>query len=227
MSLGALYYPKGTEEKPIKFDSLFIPYIYQEIYFDGVYLDVVNQLQHSGKKKEDITIVDVGANIGVVTQYLRQFGKVHSVEPSKEHFEALKKNKEFNKWDDVEVYNYAIADKDGEMELHHNEDNLTCNSLVMGFANEFSDKVKTKSFKSFFKEAGITHVDFMKFDVEGGEELILPSDDFKEAAKIIDNIEIEFHLPDFTKHVNMLIKMGYTARRYNCAAVVINFSKNG
>ena len=223
--LNALFYPAGTPEKPINFDSLFIPYIYQEIYFDGVYLDVVNQLQHSGKKKEDITIVDIGANIGVVTQYLRQFGKVYSVEPSVEHFEALKKNKEFNKWDDVEIFNYAIADKDGEMELHHNEDNLTCNSLVMAFAKEHSDKVKTKTFKSFFKEAGITHVDFAKIDIEGGEELILPSEDFKEATKIIDSIEIEFHLPDFTKHVNMLIKMGYTARRYNCAAVVINFSK--
>jgi len=225
MPLNALFYPKGTKDKPIPFDSLFIPYIYQEIYFDGVYLDIVNQLQHSGKKKEEITIVDVGANIGVVTQYLRQYGKVYSVEPSEEHFEALKKNKEFNNWDDVEIYNYAIANKDGEMELHHNADNLTCNSLVMSFAKGHSDKVKTKTFKSFFKEAGITHVDFMKFDVEGGEEIILPSEDFKEATKIIDSIEIEFHLPDFTKHVNMLIKMGYTARRYNCSAVVINFSK--
>ena len=223
--LNALYYPAGTPKKPIKFESLFIPYIYNEIYIDGIYLDVVNQLQHNGKKKEDITIVDIGANIGVVTQYLRNFGKVYSVEPSVEHFEALKKNKEFNKWDDVEIFNYAIADKDGEMELHHNEDNLTCNSLVMGFAKEHSDKVKTKSFKSFFKEAGITHVDFMKIDIEGGEEILFPTKDFDDALKIIDSLEVEFHLPDFTKHVNHIIKQGFTARRYNCAAVVINFSK--
>ena len=225
MPLSALFYPKGTPEKPIKFDELFIPYIYQEIYFDGVYLDVVNQLQHSGKKKEDITIVDIGANIGVVTQYLRQFGKVYSVEPSKEHFEALKENKEFNKWDNVKLFNYAIADKDGEMEFHHNEDNLTCNSLVVDFANEYTDKVKTRGMMDFFKEAGITHVDFCKFDVEGAEDLILPSEQFAEASKIIDNIEIEFHLPDFTKHINALIKLGYKARRYNCSAIVILFSK--
>jgi len=224
MPLNALFYPKGTAKKPISFDSLFIPYIYQEIYMDGIYLDIVNQLKHT-KKKEDVTIVDIGANIGVVTQYLRQFGKVYSVEPSTEHFEALKKNKEFNNWDNVELFNYAIADRDGEMAMHHNEENLTCNSLVMNFTKEHADKVKTKTFKSFFKEAGIKHVDFMKFDVEGGEELILPSKDFEEASKIIDNIEIEFHLPDFAKHVNHLIKLGYTARRYQCSAIVIDFQK--
>lgn len=225
MPLGALFYPKGTPEQPIEFDQLFIPYIYNEIYFDGIYMDVVNQLKHT-KKKEDVVIVDVGANIGVVTQHLREYGTVHCIEPSKEHFEALKMNKEYNHWDNVHLYNYAIADTDGEMQMHHNADNLTCNSLIMGFKNESKDMVQTRTFKTFFKEAGITHVDFMKFDTEGGEELIFPTKDFEEATKIIDNIEVEFHLPDFTKHVNHLIKLGYQARRYNCSAIVIDFAKN-
>jgi len=226
--LNALFYPgedkAGTK---IPFDKLFVPYIYQEIYFDGIYLDVVNQLEHGGKKKEDITIVDIGANIGVVTQYLRDFGKVYSVEPSGEHFEALKKNKDFNKWDNVEVFNYAISDKDGEADLRLFDSNRTSHSIVFqAQEGEEVDHVKTKSMTSFFKDAGIKHVDFMKFDVEGAEELILPSDDFKEALQMIDNIEIEFHFPDFTKHVNALIKAGYTARRYNCSAIVIDFQRN-
>ena len=224
MPLSALYYPKGTEEKPIAFESLFIPAIYHEIYYDAVYLDIVNQLKNT-KKKEDVTIVDLGANCGIVTQYLREFGNVYSVEPSSEHFEALKENKRFNKWDNVKLYNYAIADKDGEMTIHHNVDNLTCNSLVLKFAHETESKVKTKKLTSFFREAGIKHVDFMKFDVEGAEDIILPSADFKKASKMIDCIEIEFHFPDFPKHINRLIKMGYTARRYNCSAVVVAFHR--
>jgi len=226
MPLSALFYPKGTEDKPIKFDELFIPYIYQEIYFDGVYMDVINSLKHSGKKKEDITIVDIGANIGVVTQHLREYGNVYSVEPSKENFEALEKNKEFNGWDNVKLYNYAIADKEGEMSFHHNNDNLTCNSLVMEFANEHEDKVKTKGMMDFFKEAGITHVDFMKFDVEGGEDVILPSDQFAEAMKITDNVEMAFHLPDFTKHLKRMEEVGFkSARRYQCAEILFDFAK--
>lgn len=91
MALKALYYPD------VPFESLYIPYIYKEIYFDGVYIDIFNQ-------KKDMVVMDIGANIGVVTQYMRDYAKkVYSIEPSKEHFEALKKNKEFNKWDNVEV----------------------------------------------------------------------------------------------------------------------------
>jgi len=226
MPLSALFYPKGTEEKPIKFEELYIPYIYNEIYFDGVYLDVINSLKHSGKKKEDITILDIGANIGVISQYLREFGKVYSVEPSTEHFEALKKNKEFNGWDDVEIFNYAIAHEEGEMSFHHNEDNLTCNSLVMGFAKEHEDKVKTKGMMDFFKDAGIKHVDFCKMDIEGGEELVIPSKQFAEACQHIDCIEIAFHLPDFTKHLKTMEKIGFkTARRYQCAEILFIFTK--
>lgn len=223
MGLSALFYPNGTEENPIKFDDLFIPYIYNEIYFDGVYMDVVNMLKHT---KSEPVICDIGANIGVVTQYLRQFGKVYSVEPSKEHFEALSENKRFNKWDNVELFNYAIADKDGELEFHHNKDNLTCNSLVMGFKNEFSDKVRTRGMMDFFKEAGITHVDFMKFDVEGGEEMIIPSEQFKEAMQMTDCIEVAFHLQDFTKHLKTMRDIGFkTARRYQCAEILFCFTK--
>lgn len=222
--LKALFYPSADRNgREIPFDSLFIPYIYNEIYFDGVYLDVVNSLQHTVK---DPVIVDVGANIGVVTQYLRQFGKVYSVEPSVEHFEALKKNKEFNNWDNVELFNYAIADKDGEMDFHHNEDNLTCNSLVMGFRNEHADKVKTRGMMDFFKEADIKHVDFMKFDVEGAEEIIIPSEQFAEAMQLTDAIEIAFHLPDFTKHLDIMRKIGFkSARRYQCSEILFLFTK--
>lgn len=218
--LKALHYPGD-----VPFDSLFIPAIYHEIYYDGIYMDVINVLD---KEKKDPVIVDVGANIGIVTQYLRDHAKkLYAIEPSTEHFEALKKNKEFNGWDNVELFNYAIADKDGETKLRIFGNNHTYNSIVFAPANpnDTEEMVKTKTLTSFFKEAGIEHVDFMKFDVEGAEDLILPSDDFKEASKIIDNILIEFHFPNFPEHVNRLIELGYTARRYPCSAVVIDFNK--
>jgi FkbM family methyltransferase len=179
------------------------------------------------KEKKDPVIVDVGSNIGITVQHFREHAaKVYAIEPSSEHFEALKKNKEFNNWDNVEIFNCAIADKDGEMELRLFGSNRTSHSLVFKKQDgEETEMVPTKKLTTFFKENNITHVDFMKFDVEGAEELILPSDDFAEASKIIDNIEIEFHYQDFTKHVNHLIELGYQARRYSCSAVVVDFNK--
>jgi len=52
--LSALFYPD------VPFESLCIPHIYKEIYLDRVYADVFNE-------NRNMTIVDVGANCGIVT----------------------------------------------------------------------------------------------------------------------------------------------------------------
>src|SRR5690349_3829157 len=119
--LKALFYPD------VNFETLYIPHIYKEIYIDKIYKDVFKN-----KAERSMTIVDVGANIGIVTQYMQPFAKkLYAVEPSSEHFEALAKNKEFNKWDNVELFNLAIADINGEMEFHQNMINRTMNSLMV------------------------------------------------------------------------------------------------
>lgn len=216
--LNALFYPAGTEEKPIKFDSLYIPWIYKEIYFDGIYTDVLNQ-------KKDMVILDVGANIGVVTQHMRDYAKkIYAIEPSPEHFEALAKNKEFNNWDNVEIFNAALADKDGEMQLHTLSGNRTCNSLINDYGQD-SFTVKTFAFDTFMKDNGIEKVDFVKFDVEGAEDLILRSEGFKNVADKISAIEIEFHYPTWTELVKYMVELGFEARRYECAAIVVLFTK--
>jgi len=210
--LKALFYPN------VPFESLYIPYIYKEIYFDGIYTDIFNN-------KKDIVVINIGANIGVVTQYMREYAKkLYAIEPSTEHFEALKKNKEFNKWDNVEVFKLAIADKDGEMTLHTLDSNRTCYSLVNDY-KQGGEKVKTMAMDTFFKENKIKEVDFMKFDVEGAEDLILRSEGFKKVAPKIKAIEIEFHFPNWQNLVKYMISLGYEARRYESSAIIVLFTR--
>lgn len=214
--LGALYYPKGTKDKPINFDSLYIPYIYREIYFEGIYTDILNQ----GK---DMVIVDVGANIGVTVQHFREHAKkVYAIEPSPEHFEALKKNKEFNNWDNVEIFNMAIADTTGKMALSQNSSNRTCNSLVLNYGGD-EVQVDTMDFETFFKKNKIKEVDFMKFDVEGAEDLILRSDGFKKVSQKVKSIMVEFHFPSWPNLVDYMVSLGYQARKYDSSAIVVLF----
>lgn len=214
MALKALYYPD------VPFDTLFIPYIYKEIYFEGVYVDIFNQ-------KKDMVVIDVGANIGVVTQYMRDYcKKLYAIEPSSEHFEALKKNKEFNNWDNVEVFNIALDDHDGEEKFFHNTKNRTCNSLAFEWAEgEESEKVKVMAFDTFFKENGIKKVDFIKFDVEGAEDTILRSEGFKKVASKISAIEVEFHLKTWPKLVEYMVSLGFKARRYDSSAIIVLFTR--
>lgn len=211
-NLKALFYPD------VPFDSLYIPYIYREIYFEGVYLDILNN-------RKDMVIIDCGANIGVVTQYMRDYAKVvYAIEPSTEHYEALAKNVEFNKWDNVVPIKAAIAEKDGEMSLNLNTNNRTCHSLNLQYG-QGGEKVKTICFETLFKEHNIDEVDFIKFDVEGYEEPILMGESFKKIADKVKAIEVEFHFPDFMKIVNYLQELGFTARRYDSSAIIILFTR--
>lgn len=210
--LKALFYPD------VEFKSLYIPYIYKEIYFDSVYDDVTNG-------KTDMTILDIGANIGVTVQYLRDFAKkVYAMEPSKVHFEALKQNKEYNHWDNVEVFNMAMADTKGEMTLHTLDQNKTCHSLTNDYG-QGGEKVQTIDFASFMEENHIDEVDFCKFDVEGAEDMILRSESFAKVAPKIKAIEVEFHYKTWQSLVNYMISLGYQARRYDCSAIVVLFFK--
>jgi FkbM family methyltransferase len=213
--LKALFYPD------VKFETLYIPYIYREIYFEGVYIDIMN----SFKGHDDKVIVDIGANLGIVTQYMRDYAKkVYAVEPDSKHFEALSKNKEFNKWDNVEVFNMAIADQDGEMTLNKFDNNLTCNSLINNY-NQGGEVVKTQTFNTFFKKNNIDVVDFCKFDVEGAEEMILCAPGFADIAPRIKSIMVEFHYPSFPKIVDHMIDLGFKARRYPSSAVIFLFER--
>ena len=227
--LGALFYPKTDQTgAEVPFDTLFIPYIYKEIYFEGVYTDILNQ-------RKDMVIVDVGANIGVTVDFFKNYAKtVYAIEPSPENFAALKQNKEFNNWDNVVLCNYALADRNGEMEFAQAPSNRTTNALIdpegshaVGPGGWYQKpfKVPTKSIDTFFEENNIDEVDFMKFDPEGSEELILYSEGFKKVAPKIKAIECEFHHADFMKIVNFLQGLGYKARRYESSAIIVLFTR--
>jgi FkbM family methyltransferase len=219
IKLGALFYPKHDGTREIPFDSLFIPYIYREIYFEGLYVDVLNE-------KKDLVIMDVGSNIGVTVQHFREHAKkVYAIEPLSTHYEALVKNKEFNDWDNVETFKMAIAGKDGEVTMHPLANNMTCTS----YANDWGqggETVKAQTFETFMKENKIDHIDFVKFDVEGAEDDILFSPGFENIADKIDALEVEFHKADWMKHVSHMEKLGFTARRYESSAIVVMFVKN-
>ena len=235
----AIFFP--TEDQmgnTIKFDSLYIPYIYREIYFEGIYIDVLNQ-------KKDLTIIDVGANIGITVQHFQPYAKkLYAIEPSPEHFEALKKNKEINEWDNVELFQLALADKTGEMSFTQNIHNRTMNTLIVGEKTgedehkvkpeignalikargyEGSITVKTQSMDDFFIENKIDHVDFMKFDAEGAEDMILRSEGFKKIVDKIDAIMVEFHFPNWMELVQYMTQFGFKARQYESSAKVILF----
>ena len=192
--LKAIFYRDLFEDcLPQIFDEIFIKNVYQP-YFNG---------------KKDLTVLDVGANIGLFTLYAYPFSKkIYAIEPATDHFETLNKFVEFNKMDRVTTIKKAISSKDGEAELYHCL-NTTMHSLFKPLVDQFNqdyekaynrkhedmeiEKVPTVTLATLFKEQNIDQVDFLKLDVEGEEAKIFSHSSFEEVATKIKTVFTEVH----------------------------------
>lgn len=205
------------------FNTSYIPEILWEIYRDRIYKPFVE-----GKK--DLTILDCGANLGLTTQYFSQFAKnVYSVEPSKQHVEVLEHMVEHNKLDNVKVIKAAIADKDGEMTLHHNP-NVTMFSLKEAVASpeHGSEQVETMRVNTLLERYDIKHVDFMKLDIEGAEMEVVGGRGFEKACEKIDSMVVEYHTWSGwnpSQLVNALRDYGYKVEQIPADATLFGATK--
>ena len=166
----------------------FIGHIMAEVYKDRVYAPFME-----GKK--DLTVLDIGANIGLTSYYFSQFAKqVISLEPSLEHFDVFTTMLKYNKIGNVMPVNKALYIKDGVLPFHHNA-NRTMYSLHGAVDDNSSptEDVQCTTIKSLFDEYKLDHVDFMKLDVEGSETEIVSHSSFVEVADKIDTMVIEQH----------------------------------
>ena len=168
--------------------SNYIGHIMAEIYKDKVYAPFV-------EGKSGLTIVDIGANVGLTAYYFSHFGKVFAVEPAAEHFAILETMIKFNRLDDKIIpVQKAIYIREGEFGFYHNQ-NKTMFSLHGAVADQSLpiEKVQAIPLDKLFEENEIEHCDLMKLDVEGSEVEILASEGFGKVAPKIDTILVEVH----------------------------------
>jgi len=169
------------------FKNSFLPHILKEVYLDRIY----DQYTHG---KKDLTIVDLGSNIGITNFYFKDYAKrLIAVEPSKDHIETLKAMHAQNDMNNVEIYPYAISSKNGTETFYHNS-NTTMFSLRGEVNNQgISEKVETKTLYQLMDDLKIKHIDILKMDIEGSEYDLIVSDGFAKVKDKIDLILGEFH----------------------------------
>lgn len=160
-----------------------------EVYKDRVYAPFLE-----GKK--DLTIIDIGANIGITSYYFSQFAKqIYALEPSIEHFDVMTTMLKYNKITNVMPINKALYLKEGSFDFGGPDNNATMRSLHSATWQDGKPKetVQATTLPVLFKDFKIDHVDFCKLDVEGSETEIISSTSFKEVADKIDCMVIERH----------------------------------
>jgi len=158
-------------------ESSFLPEVLTFLYENDT-------LQSFFLGKSDLTMVDVGAGVGLLTNYLSQFGKVYAFEPCLDTFNCLTKLIEFNKIN-VVAKQVAISDKNEKARLYHSN-NSTANSLLEVISKGTSEIVRCRTLDEALKP--INHVDFLWLDTAGKEFDILGSDSFEEVVPKIEVI---------------------------------------
>lgn len=169
-------------------DKYFIGDQAKEIYKDQIYAPYL-------RGKKDLTILDIGANLGLVSYYLAPYAKViYAFEPALEAFMTLNYMVTFNELTNIIPIQKAVSNADGQANFYHIVENKTMNSLNPIRRDEAEkETVQTIRLDTFFKEKDIQHVDIMKLDIEGGEADVICGDGFANIADKIDVVIGETH----------------------------------
>lgn len=121
-----------------------------------------------------MTVVDVGANIGVYTaafaRTVGETGAVIALEPAPANLRALRKACQVNNWSNVEIHGIAAAECEGTRLLACSSFNSGNNALSSCIPAGVSVDVPTMTLDTLLGER---RVDFLKIDVQGWEADVL------------------------------------------------------
>ncbi len=159
--------------------------IYHEIYnLQDYYLNRLKRI------KEGDIVVDLGGNIGVFNRWAYSQGasKVISFEPDKRYYKLLSLNAHPNSI----LFNAAISDKVGELNLYESNHLGGSNVFVSNTNNIVNYPVRTYSLNYLFDTGLIDKIDFLKVDIEGAEILAFDGISDDNLLKV-GTIAMEYH----------------------------------
>jgi FkbM family methyltransferase len=121
--------------------------------------------------------VDVGANVGtyamVLARHVGAGGRVIAIEPHPVTQARLAFNRAASGFTQVALVAAAAGDADGELMIETDGDNLGASHIVSGEPKASAIKVPSWRLQRILGDAGVSHVDALKIDVEGYEDRVL------------------------------------------------------
>jgi FkbM family methyltransferase len=126
---------------------------------------------------EDWVYLDVGANVGYFSMLfatLSPRGVVHAFEPSELNWRMLSLSVALNGLGNVKVNKAAVSDVRGVTTFERASDGAYSSMKSTGRKpTDHVESVDTVRLDDYVVEHGISHIDCMKVDVEGAEQLVL------------------------------------------------------
>ena len=151
----------------------------KRILFTPQYFDEAERELLASRMDGAFVFIDIGANIGgyclFVAARAAAGSRILAIEPQPDIFERLIYNIRQNEFGNIKAIDCAVADKDGEVTLFLDTENRGETSMrIVGRDGPGSNlTVPAKTLLRIAREEGYDHIDAIKLDVEGAEDLIL------------------------------------------------------
>ncbi len=166
--------------------SEWMRYIYREVFAQREYWFVTDA--------SEPFILDCGGNIGMSTLFFKSIyphARVEVFEPAPWACDAMRETFAANDLRDITVHNVALAEREGELVLHHDADEpgSAVMSVFPGESLDAAHVVPAVRLSSFVTR----RVDYMKLDIEGSELPVLREMAAAGALSMVEQIGMEFH----------------------------------
>jgi len=126
--------------------------------------------------REGMVVVDLGANVGYFTMVAAKLvgnsGKVYAFEPEPSNFELLLRNIKLNGYTNVVPINKAVSNREGPGELFISNHRTSESQIFKRENGSEIVPIESTSLDIFFNDRD-HHIDVIKMDIEGAEELAL------------------------------------------------------
>lgn len=150
----------------------------KRVLFSPQFFDPQEREILAARIRENFVFVDIGANIGAYSLFVAMKAgagaRILAVEPQPEVFDRLVFNIRQNPGASIKAVDCAVADKAGEVTLFIDPRNAGESSVkIVGSGQAGAIRVTASTLAALVEGEGFEHIDALKLDVEGAEDIIL------------------------------------------------------
>jgi FkbM family methyltransferase len=166
------------------------------------------------KKKEPV-IFDVGSNVGLYVQKILEYTtiincnpQIHVFEPTNSCYNILQQK--FISYQNIKLNNFGVSDSETGATIYYDSKSSGLASLyqrnLKHYQIDFSEKeiIQLRRLDRYIKECNISHIDFLKIDIEGHELAAFNGLGDYLNATFIDAIQFEYGGCNLDSHTSLM-----------------------